>query len=278
MKNTIKLLGVAIAVLLTFGLVGCGPVDEEVNLEPVYIDAVAGEGGYVYVGATLTAVYTGSEDVTYQWKYKAFDFDGQYADADGAATDITYTASKPGIYIVTVSYKEANPVNSLGQSVYKEPDPSNPNDPDTPPPIDITSPHAVFYGTWEYNPDHELSDNTTAARKKLRATITVREDEFKINDNDGDYLIFTITTWTEKTNEGHGNGDTGAYARSKYEAEFPDGYELTGTTDKSKGSYGKPTKVTLYINGAKDAIVRVSYANNTYPIVSCVYEKVEATE
>jgi hypothetical protein len=92
MKNAMKLVGVAVVVLLTFGLAACGEPEEE-TLEGS-LSITANEFGN-YVGFEITAKYTGSESVTYKWE--------KGGEAVSGGSNGKFTPEEPGVYAVSVS-------------------------------------------------------------------------------------------------------------------------------------------------------------------------------
>jgi hypothetical protein len=262
MKNTIKLLGIIAGIaLISFSFFACGePEEEETPLSPVYIIAEADNDGVVTLGTTLYADYSGSEDVKFQWQQFEGDEDdwGKLKEISGE-TDDFFKPTEAGRYIVTVSLEGRLSVNSPSVTVRDA--------------SAALPPYAAFFGKWKYSHTHELSDDTN--RKNLEQTVVITENSFKLDDNSSakDHLYFVIGSWNEKDNKNHKNGNTGDYARSKYESEFPSGYRCPGRTESTKGAYGSTKELILYMNAAKTAFVRVGTSGDT--IVSCVYVKDE---
>jgi PKD repeat protein len=264
MKNTLKLLGIAIAVLLTFGLVACGPDEgeEETPLSPVYIQLPANLEGaeFVPVNTMLTADYTGTETVKYQWqKYEGDEVSGWgQLEPVSQANNVTFVATAAGRYTVTVSLEGRVSVNAPSIMVRA---------------AGYTSPYAAFLGTWKFDHDHEFSDNTTPARVKLNQTIVITENSFELTDTDGDYFKFAITSWEVKaTNTGHTVGTSPNFSKTyaDYQAEFPSGYTLKGKTEDRK-SYPSMTDFCIYLNSDGDALVRSSKTTSSHQLVTCVY-------
>jgi hypothetical protein len=292
MKNTIKLLGIAIAVLLTFGLIGCGdPEETETEIAKTIIIADSASSGSGTesspwpVGTELTADYQGPETgLKYQWQYQP--------GAGGAWQDIgdnsdTLVADKEGRYRVTVTVegKENTPSNSAVVWVKNSEGGGG----------DITE--ASFVGTWKFVIGEALSDPT--GRANLQQTITITADEFKITEpNTTEYFTYRVDSWWERSLNANkngiaaipasesvaarvgwtlSNGNTGDYALSKYTAAFPNVYELAGarTAGNGTGYASTPERFFLMINDAGTKFVRTSIAaqGTSTSITSCVYVK-----
>jgi hypothetical protein len=279
MKNTIKLLGIAIAVLLTFGLFGCDGDPGESNEAPkVTISSDDAEGAGTSAspwvlsgtGIVLTAEYEGTDltGITYKWQYQAAAGEAWTDVGTGAST---YKATEPGAYRVTVTVGD---LVSNSPAVYvKE--------------AEDDDPQSDFYGTWKLNLDHTLSDNTPGAnRTGLVQTIVISKDKFELTEPSPspDKLSLTIAVdgWAVKQNAGFtvvtNAGYTATYAQ--FQAAFPSGYELTGTISADSSAYadtGANKKFSVFINGDKTAIVRTGATTGTLTrVITCVYEKEEA--
>jgi hypothetical protein len=291
MKNTLKLVGIAIAVLLTFGLVvGCGPLEEDI--EPTLSVTVLGEklhgpitptltGDYYEPGAVITANfkdYTGSETPQYWWFKVALDgtFNWEPLSLNnpqvlGAAGTDTLLTEADGLgearYAVIVKYgdEQTKPSNTI--TVMWAPPPDDPGaDPNA---------HAKFHGTYKFDPDAALSD--TSNRATLEQTIVLTEDRFLLTDNStyNDKLDFTIYEWTQVTiEEGNfSNGTSGDYGIGNYKTAFPKGFTLYGKTESGKG-YGTPSRFNIYFSEDEKTFVRTSAATSgaKLTLISCVYK------
>jgi hypothetical protein len=269
MKNTTKWQAIqriagliALAALIGFSFTACpGDPEEENGLSEVVISVPGGTAGTgaeadpYPLGTTLTAEYTGSENVNYQWKtYPAL----QKVPGE---TEPEFTPTEAGRYIVTVSLEGKDSRNSTSVWV-----------------AEIFPDYYALFGTWEFDIDHALSDPT--GRDTLTQTIVVSADKFRCDDDNGDFFEFSITKWEAATNTGHNPGNlSGSYTREAYQTAFPSGYKLTGSIADKNGSaydtydFTRFTSMNVYMHTTESAFVRT--ANNN--IVSCVYVKKTVT-
>jgi hypothetical protein len=123
MKNTMKLLGIAVAVLLTFGLAGCDgdPGEEDDPSVVLSADGEPNADGSYPPGSELFALfkgYSGNESHTYDWYKVAMPTDELVTTASGE----TYKTQVEGTYYVIVKYgdKQTKPSNKI---TLKEPEP-----------------------------------------------------------------------------------------------------------------------------------------------------------
>ena len=98
--KTLKLLGIiALSTLIIIWSVSCGdPTEEDPYLEGV-LSIEVGPGG-PYIGQTLKAVYTGNENVTYEWFR---DTTSMKIEATGRGMGVTYEPESAGSYSVKVT-------------------------------------------------------------------------------------------------------------------------------------------------------------------------------
>ena len=85
-----------LAVIFALAFVGCEqPTDSDTGVPALSGNITISPAGPVIIGAVLTASYSGTETVSYQWKKDGSEISG--------ATATTYTANEAGSYTVTVS-------------------------------------------------------------------------------------------------------------------------------------------------------------------------------
>jgi hypothetical protein len=262
MKNLIKLLGIALAVFLTFGLAAC--VDPEGDdLGAIFIDVPNGTEGQgtlsepFPLGTVLTAVYNGTEkeeDVAFQWKKGGSEYQ-----AIAGETNATYTANTEGWYLVTVTIGDKSKDSA---AVYVA---------DT-----VTTPDAKedFYSSWKAG---NLGSGQSA-RDEYVAIIKGSggaSDTFELFFSDVGatsssaatawhyaYLSFDITSW-EKVTEPLTDQPASTLA------SFTTGYKLSGTmkhADSAMGTQANPVPAVnsavvyyVYIKSDKTQLIRTSW-------------------
>jgi len=115
-----------IALIAAMAVFSCGPTIDNGTPEPknlsgtieIYKGGVpVAEGDTVNTGTALTAEYSGTETVSYQWK-----LNGTNVSAELSGTSKTFTPGEPGVYTVTVSAsayknKTSAPVTVTGSSL-----------------------------------------------------------------------------------------------------------------------------------------------------------------
>jgi hypothetical protein len=75
-------------------------------------------------------------------------------------------------------------------------------------------------------------------------TIVITNNKFRLSDNDGDYIYFTIETWIASSN-----------THSRYNNEYPLGYLLTGRVYDSKVYAFNGTDIYAFLgNNGKNLI------------------------
>jgi hypothetical protein len=115
MKNMLRLFGtIALVAILGFTIAGCGGDDSSsTTTDPKTLEGnITIAPATAEIGTELTATYSGSETVTYQWKRNNTDIAG--------ATSTTYTVTQAGGYTVAVSAsgyttKTSSAVNVVGE-------------------------------------------------------------------------------------------------------------------------------------------------------------------
>jgi hypothetical protein len=290
MKRAIKVMGIiAVVALISFSFFACGDPDggeEALGKLTIVSEATEGTGDEFDVwpvDTVLEAVYSGSQSVTYEWyEWGEQTVVGTGEDAVylwGERTKIpgetseTYTPNKAGRYTVVALVGEAKETVNTN-AVYLGVRFSF-----TPPDLTEPNPYEAWCGTWEYDPNETLSDNTTQARKDLKQTIVITKDSFELTDNSatGDFLKSTGNfKWNAITSKPlHSNPNTGTnYPRSSYDTAFPtaNGYRLTATW--SVKGYTSPSTSGFYIytNNEGTKLVRT---NNANAYITCVYVKVD---
>ncbi|MCL1931751.1 MAG: hypothetical protein FWF55_08040 [Treponema sp.] len=134
MKNLIKLLGIiALVAVIGFSLTGCPP---EPGLSTLSGNVTITPNGTVTVNTKLTAAYSGTETVTFQW----------YKDntAISGETSVNYTPTTAGSYTVTVNRAGFNSKTSEAVTVNAAPASGDP----------------AFSGTISISPDTGVTINT----------------------------------------------------------------------------------------------------------------------
>jgi hypothetical protein len=108
-----------------------------------------------------------------------------------------------------------------------------------------------FYGTWS------LTNNNN-----VTITVFLDENNFKLDDTEGDFQYFTINTWNLENNTTPGTmGD------------HPVGYRLDGTTTENQW-WPSVTTVRVYLNSNGQSIARSSLQFNTSSNATSVMNKV----
>jgi hypothetical protein len=290
MKRAIKVMGIiAVVALISFSFFGCGDPEETESLGRITIivpDGTPGNGTEFDVWPLGTELETDctKAEATFQWQTSESEKVGEgeeaylkwstWFDVEDDGTGPTYEPSKAGRYRVVVTLGDEK---SNGQEVFigERVSVVTPVDPPTP---DATDPKAKFYGTWVYDQNDPLSDNTTPARKNLKQTITISATSFALVEDEGtdslrstsNFTWHAITTKPVHTNPNTPSSDP--YIRSKYDAAFPTANGYRVTSGWSAMGYPFPTSSGFYIYLSDDG-KRMVRTNNSNAYVTCVYVK-----
>jgi hypothetical protein len=244
MKNTIKLAGIAVAILLVFGMAGC-PLEEEDNVLSGTITIKTHMFGN-YTTLELTAEYTGSEAVAYQW-----------SNDDGALvgqTSAKFTPNAAGSYTVTVTSGEKEPKTSAAVEI-------------------VTAPAYIgLFGYW-----HMLGDKNTywasGSAQTYDETTYILNDILTIRDYphtpltdaqktaigaDFEYFNFEIDTWTPLSTGGPTGYVSGFELKGK--VAIVHGYEISVT---GRIREGDPAYLRIFVSTDGQSFRRSSLSLTT---------------
>jgi hypothetical protein len=257
MKNTIKMTGIALAILLVFGLAGCGPLEELEN-DLTGDLTIQAQGGNRYVGVELTASYNGPEPID-SWSWKR---DG--TTIVGASTN-KHTPTQAGSYTVTITSGDFNPKSSS--------------------PIVITVaplPYISFDGAWymkgygdgktatgtltyDEQVDISVSNNTWTIRDYPQTPLTEAQKTAIGGDNEA--FTFAVDGWeavpTADIPEGYA---TGFKLSGKVTVIYGYNGSVTGDLRPSKNGLGADPGATtfffMYMNAAENQFTRTNLGGN----------------
>ena len=191
MKTKLKLKSImlfAMAVLIALTLIVCDLPEEEEETD--FLSGTISITGDTYVGATLTAIYTGDElNTVFRW-YRG--------NQDLGVVQDTYQPTQPGSYFVTVQAPGYRQEFSA--------------------PVNVTD-HAAFFGEWRMVGSEQTStlwwnETVSITHKEFRTIDTTSE----LIDGELERFHFDITKWEEAEN--HSTNAT-------LVSNFPRGFKLS---------------------------------------------------